>query len=164
MFANVIIECSSGLPILTGRLQFEFMRRTKPFTRSDTYWKDLEHLHIYRKKRVINYRVQVYLSTSGIRQISHTRGASIHLVLSAFYRLSDLYGGILIKMHMKQYDLTSRGGQRRGWGSGLNSSIHGTLLIPFYLIYQEKPIDISLSPFLMFLILKQFYALVLYNL
>ena len=29
---------------------------------------------------------------------------------------------------------------------------------------QEKPIDISLSPFLMFLILKQFYALVLYNL
>jgi len=34
----------------------------------------------------------------------------------------------------------------------------------FYLIYQEKPKDISLSPFLMFPILKQFYALVLYNL
>ena len=45
-----------------------------------------------------------------------------------------------------------------------NSWIHVTLLFAFYLMYQEKPIDISLSPFLKFLILKQFYALVLYNL
>ena len=38
------------------------------------------------------------------------------------------------------------------------------IAIRIYLIYQENPIDISLSPFLMFLILKQFYALVLYYL
>ena len=36
--------------------------------------------------------------------------------------------------------------------------IQGTFIFAFYLIYQEKPIDISLSPFLMFLILKQFYV------
>ena len=39
-----------------------------------------------------------------------------------------------------------------------NSRIYGTLLFAFYLIYQEKPIDISLSPFLTFPILKQFNA------
>jgi len=39
--ANSETVCSSGLPMLTGRLKLLFIRATRPSTRSVTYWKDL---------------------------------------------------------------------------------------------------------------------------
>ena len=38
--ANSATVCSSGLPMLTGRLKLLFIRETRPSTRSVTYWKD----------------------------------------------------------------------------------------------------------------------------
>ena len=77
-----------------------------------------------------------YLSTNGIRQMqilktfltlealvymqfvlyqlkelkSCIRKLAKSCFISAFYRLSDLYGGILIKMFMQHYEQTTRGG------------------------------------------------------
>lgn len=40
IFANSATVCSSGLPMLTGRLELPFIKATRPSTRSVTYWKD----------------------------------------------------------------------------------------------------------------------------
>ena len=51
--------------------------------------------------------------------------------LSALYRLSDLYGGIIIKLHMKQSQLSPGRKCGEGWGGGRTYKLYITLLFVF---------------------------------
>ena len=111
------------------------------------YVTEIKHLGILQSNGSMS-KDNSYIRDKFISKI-HSLNPEFHYAnTSTVLKLYDIYNCDFYGSNL--WDLYSRNVQK--------------LLNSFYLIYQEKPKDISLSPFLIFLILKQFYALVLYNL